>query len=641
MRKKFNDNLPHVATLRQWYCNSNLVSEPGINPTVLNHLKDLALEKRKQNQELIVSPSCDEINIRKHVQWCNSTKKLLGFSNISNDNCTPKVAKQALVFMVNGVNEIMNIPLAHYFITSLDATSRKNMYLANIRALTDSGVTVSNVTFDGLSANKKMCRLFGANLNTASPDLNPSICIDNNKPIQIFFDNCHMLKLVRNALGNKRTLYDQYDEKIEWCYIEKLVGLIKSHGFALTHKLTRAHLQWKRKAMKVDLAVQTLSQSTADSLQFLVDMNAEEFRGALPTIKFIRIFNQLFDIFNTKADESENVFKNAISNKNQFEIFKFLQEAKNYIMGLQLKNENDRMMKITKSRVQTAFVGFITNIQSLEKMYTQYVENDQNLTSISTFTLSQDPLETFFGKIRSFNGFNDNPTVQQFSAAHRKLLGNFAILNSEQGNCQPAVMESKMKQILMSVSSRKAKSQITRVHQINEFQNLSQEVASFSEVDINNLNEGYHKITTAHIANIIECKIKKSQIYCEECAKVFSENEKVENAFKNSKFNEKPCQSTFEICKVVEKYMKLENILKDNNFDSIDSAICNEITKIEDLFSNTDFSHNVSHKTYLIRFIINACINIIGTFIAKEATFNEHKKFMRSQCRKFINFRGQ
>lgn len=543
--------------------------------------------------------------------------------------------------MVNGVNEIMNIPLAHYFITSLDATSRKNLLLANVRALIESVVIVSNVTFDGLSANKKMCRLLGANLDTASPDFNSSICIDEHKPIQAFFDNCQLLKLVRNALGNKGTLYDQYGEKIEWCYIKKLVGLSKSHGFALTQKLTRAHLQWKRNPMKVDLAVQTLSQSVADSLQFLIDTNVEEIQGALPTIKFIRIFNQLFDVFNTKSTKSKNEFKNGINSENECEIFNFLQEAKSYIMGLQLRNDNDKMIKITKSRIQTGFAGFIINIQSLEKMYTQYVKNDRILTCINTWTVSQDPLELFFGKVRSLNGFNDNPTVQQFSAAHRKLLGNFAILNSEHGNCKPDESECKMKQVLMSVSSRKSKTQTVRVHQVGEIQNLSREVSSLSEVDLNIFHVGFNKITTAHIANMIEWKIKKSQIYCGECVNVFAENEKVENAFSKSKFNEKPCRSTFEICKVVEMYMKLENLLKCSNFESIDSVICNEITKIEDLYSNTDFSHDTDHKAYLIRFIIDACINIKGTFIAKEATFDEHQKFMRSQCRKLIHFKGQ
>lgn len=79
--------------------------------------------------------------------------------------------------MVNRVNENLHLPVAHYFISSLNAEGRKYLIINVIQALLDCGVLIVNITFDGLPANGKMCKLMGANLNVNSPDLNSSFFI--------------------------------------------------------------------------------------------------------------------------------------------------------------------------------------------------------------------------------------------------------------------------------------------------------------------------------------------------------------------------------------------------------------------------------------------------------------------------------
>lgn len=252
--------------MRQWYLNSSLLDEPGINSTVLNKLENLATEKKKNGQELLISLSFDEMHIRKHVQWINSTKKLLGYSTVGNETEKTNVAKQALVFMVYTINENINLPLAHYFISSLDAQGRKDLIMSVLCALNKCGVIVTNITFDGLSANGKMCRLLNADMNINSVNFTPSISFDHMEPIHVIYDHCHMLKLVRNALGSKKTLYNGSGAKIEWFYVENLIEKSDIKGM---HKLTKAHIQWKRKIMKVLIAVQTLSASTASAMEYL------------------------------------------------------------------------------------------------------------------------------------------------------------------------------------------------------------------------------------------------------------------------------------------------------------------------------------------------------------------------------------
>jgi len=72
--------------------------------------------------------------------------------------------------------------------------------------------------------------------------------------------------------------------------------------------------------MKVKLANQLLSQSVADALTFCKDtLKLHEFNNSGATIKFIELFNKVFDIFNSKSINCIQ-FKKALCNENIKEI---------------------------------------------------------------------------------------------------------------------------------------------------------------------------------------------------------------------------------------------------------------------------------------------------------------------------------
>lgn len=247
-------------------------------------------------------------------------------------------------------------------------------------------------------------------------------------------------------------LIDKDNGQIEWSYFEKLVDYGETNNFNLMHSLQRKHIDWHRNVMKVDIAVQTLSASTADSLEFLMKKGEPGFDNAGPTIRFVRIFNNLFDVFNTKTDNcpQDNIFKRALCSHNHEDIFALFELATDYIKHLRFVDETDqnREKLIIASRVRTGFKGFIIDMHNLIQIYKEYIVNKQLMTSIHVHWLGQDPLEIFFGKCRSLNGYNDNPTAQQFMAAFRKLLAFDAILCSRYSNCtehtvpsQPSLMK--------------------------------------------------------------------------------------------------------------------------------------------------------------------------------------------------------
>lgn len=206
VRDFFNKNLPHRSTIRGWYANCNLNLKPGINEDLIDILKAKQAEAQKNGKEMILAIFFDEINIRKHVQWCHSSKKMLGYTSCQNQGDDErKIASQSLVFMVSDINSSFKIPVAYHLISALKAEKKKELLLDLIQAIQAAGIRTSSITFDGYSANIKMCKLLGANLDVYDSNFQSYFFGPNGKPIYIFFDPSHMIKLVRNNIAKKKS----------------------------------------------------------------------------------------------------------------------------------------------------------------------------------------------------------------------------------------------------------------------------------------------------------------------------------------------------------------------------------------------------------------------------------------------------
>lgn len=161
--------------------------------------------------------------------------------------------------------------------------------------------------------------------------------------------------------------------------------------------MNMSHIEWTRKRMKVDLAVQTLSQSTATSMEYLMNKGIPEFAGAESTIEFTRVFNKLTDIFNTKNENNEDIFKRALSVANAEQIFAFFLNAINYIKGLKVINKKGEYVKVCNSIINTGFNGFIINMTSLKLLFQDLVQEKQITEMLRTYCFQQDSVEIFFG----------------------------------------------------------------------------------------------------------------------------------------------------------------------------------------------------------------------------------------------------
>lgn len=174
VRKTFNFHLPSSKTIQRWYAASDLRGDPGIQQKTLDRLKTIAETYEKKNHsQILCSLMVDEMSIRSQVFWSQQRLDYVGLADIKNGSNQKSIAKQALVFMLNGINEDFEFPLAYYLVSSLDSMERGDLLKNVVKAATECGVRIVSCTFDGHPCNFGMAESMGAKLNIEAENFQP------------------------------------------------------------------------------------------------------------------------------------------------------------------------------------------------------------------------------------------------------------------------------------------------------------------------------------------------------------------------------------------------------------------------------------------------------------------------------------
>ena len=244
------------------------------------------------------------------------------------------VAADALVLMAVSLNDSWKVPCAYFLVNGLSGEERANLIEECIRRLYDAGVTVVSLTCDGPSCHFSMLKHLGVILDPATLKAFFVHPLDPQNKIYVFLDICHMLKLIRNSLGTGGVFIDQDGNKILWQYFVELQKLQDEEGLRLGNKLKLVHIKWQQQKMKVNLAAQTFSTSVADAIEYCCQtLKLEQFQGSEATVKFVRIFDRLFDILNSRNPCAKGN-KSALRIGNKDIWSPFLDEAFKYILAL-------------------------------------------------------------------------------------------------------------------------------------------------------------------------------------------------------------------------------------------------------------------------------------------------------------------
>ena len=552
VRKTFNLALPHQVQVRKWY--SKIPAEPGFTEPAFKAPQFKVVEEaNKKGQKVICSLMLDEMAIRKHVSW--DGVKFRGYVDVGNgaeENDSSPVAKDSLVLMAVAVNGSWKVPCGYFLVDGLSEKERANLVQVCIKKLSDVGIEVVSLTCDGPSCHFTMLQQLGACLDIENLQCYFTHPGDKNRKVYILLDVCHMLKLLRNTLGSYGTLNDNEGDKICWQYIVELQKLQDNEGLRLGNKLKLAHIKWEQQKMKVDLAAQALS--VADAIEYCTNVvKLPQFQGSKATVKFIRHIDHLFDILNTRNPCAKG-YKAALRINNKGLWLPFLDEASNYIKGL----KNVTGVPMHKTKRKTGFVGFLVAIESVKLLFTELVERDEApMNYLLTYKFNQDHLELFFGAIRSADGFSNNPTAQQFTAAYKRLLMRSTIEGGK-GNCQKLDPTSILHIINDTCNTNKEDVSITSAALIRKYDLTERSPISDHDYAIpntSNLSE-FKQASISYIAGYV-AKMAEKKILCMPCCKALgSVNHQAESIFlklkdRGSLF--KPTQSVITICEETEK----------------------------------------------------------------------------------------
>lgn len=150
LRSVFNDYLPHPRTMRGWL--SSVDGSPGISSQALDSLKKKAEEYKSTGKNLLVSMMCDEMSIRKKVNYNSSKNNFTGYATCENQfnqeegnqNKGLPEAKNSFVFMV--VGEDFKIPVGYFLLNGLNGYERAALTHLVISKVNETGAKVIALT---------------------------------------------------------------------------------------------------------------------------------------------------------------------------------------------------------------------------------------------------------------------------------------------------------------------------------------------------------------------------------------------------------------------------------------------------------------------------------------------------------------
>lgn len=243
------------------------------------------------------------------------------------------------------------------------------------------------------------------------------------------------------------------------------------------------------------------------------------------------------------------------------------------------------------------------------------------------------------GKSRTLNGYNENPTPNQYMSAHRKLLNNIDDFVSEHSNITPQSSCN-----IFTVSSFNSRSSNSTASSIEATQCVPDEEDWIEMAELEALEQCSH-LTDMHDSGIsyaaymLETRLLTSTIHCKYCRDVLQNNEKLSDSMCVN--FRRPCKSTYQLCKLTDIVMKTYINTGSNFKPKVYFMVMNNID-FEQVFPDFyDPVHDIDHKHFLIKYFIDEYINRKCAYLAKQKTIALHKRYVRNKLRKMAHYMGQ
>ncbi|XP_032095670.1 DNA transposase THAP9 [Sapajus apella] len=432
--------LPHSSILRTWL--SKCQPGPGFNSHIFSFL-----QRRVQNGDQLYqycSLIIKSIPLKQQLQWDPSSHSLQGFMDFGlgklDADETP-LATETVLLMAVGVFGHWRTPLGYFFVNRASGYLQAQLLRLSIGKLSDIGITVLAVTSDATAHSVQMAKVLGIHIDGDDMKCtfqHPSSC---SQQIAYFFDSCHLLRLIRNAFQNFQSI--QFINGIaHWQHLVELVTL-EEQELSNMERIPSTPANLKNHVLKVNCAAQLFSESVASALEYLLSLGLPPFQNCIGTIHFLRLINNLFDIFNSRNCYGKGL-KGPLLPETYSKINHVLIEAKTIFVTLSDTSNN----QIIQGKQKLGFLGFLLNAESLKWLYQNYVfPKVMPFPYLLTYKFSHDHLELFLKMLRQVLVTSSSPTCLAFQKAYHNLETRYTF--------QDEVFLSKVSIFDISVARRK------------------------------------------------------------------------------------------------------------------------------------------------------------------------------------------
>ncbi|XP_036709243.1 DNA transposase THAP9 isoform X1 [Balaenoptera musculus] len=406
--------LPHSSILRTWL--SKCKPGPGFSSNVFSFL-----QRKVENGDQLYqycSLIITGVSLKQQLQWDPSSHHLLGFMDFGlgklDADETP-LASETVLLMAVGISGHWRTPLGYFFVNRASGYLQAQLLRLTIGKLSDIGITVLAVTSDATAHSVQMAKALGIHLDGDNMKCTFQHPSSSSQQIAYFFDSCHLLRLIRNAFQNFQSIRF-INGTAHWQHVVELAAL-EEQELSNMERIPRKLANLKNHILKMNCAAQLFSESVASALECLLSLGLPPFQNCIGTVQFLRLINNLFDIFNSRNYYGKGL-KGPLLPETFNKINHVLIEAKTIFVTLSDTSNN----QIIKGKRKLGFLGFLLNAESLKWLYQNYVSPKvMPFPYLLTYKFSQDHLELFLKMLRKVLVTSSNPTCMAFQKAYHNL----------------------------------------------------------------------------------------------------------------------------------------------------------------------------------------------------------------------------
>lgn len=389
---------------------------PGFNSNIFSFL-----QQRVENGDQLYqycSLIIKGISLKEQLQWDPSSHHLQGFMDFGLgklDADEMPLASETILLMAVGVSGHWRTPLGYFFVNRASGYLQAQLLRLTIGKLSDIGITVLAVTSDATAHSVQMAKALGIHIDGDNMKCTFQHPSSSSQQIAYFFDSCHLLRLIRNAFQNFQSI-QFINGTAHWQHLVELVAL-EEQELANMERIPRKLANLKNHVLKMNFAAQLFSESVASALECLLSLGLPPFQNCIGTIHFLRLINNLFDVFNSRNCYGKGL-KGPLLPETFSKINRVLIEAKTIFVTLSDTSNN----QIIKGKRKLGFLGFLLNAESLKWLYQNYVfPKVLPFPYLLTYKFSQDHLELFLRLLRQVLVNSSNPTCLAFQKAYHNL----------------------------------------------------------------------------------------------------------------------------------------------------------------------------------------------------------------------------